>query len=413
MAIPAGVIFMWVGAHADIPAGWSRETTLDGLYTKGTADGVNPNVTGGAATHTHTSPAHDHAMGNHVHVMDIAAAGNDGSASSETGLCAANQHDHTNYNSGNPNNVVVGTTAATYAAMANDPPNYEVIFIKPDAPVAGLANLAVGFSETNDLLGFTFCNGTGSPDLRNLYLKGAAALGDAGGTGGTYTNTHTITHAHTQSHGHIAATSGGATTGRQETSGTGCVAKSHTHSVALPANTTATGDTVLSLVTTETVEPSYCKLVPIQNNTGSARQVKGLIGMWLGTLANIPSGWAEVAGMREYYVKCANTADEFSNTGGSNTHTHANQAHLHSNIDHGHTFTTNLTHASAYDNKDPDFSAQDSTAVHAGATIPNTNYALSSNNTEANSSSNEPSYRTVAFIKLEKIGGATFLENFM
>ena len=57
-SVPNGVIFIWTGTNASIPTGWERVTTLDGRYIKATANAVNPNVTGGNATHTHTSTAH-------------------------------------------------------------------------------------------------------------------------------------------------------------------------------------------------------------------------------------------------------------------------------------------------------------------------------------------------------------------
>ena len=58
MNIKNGIIFIWTGTNASIPTGWSRVTSMDDKYLKGTANGVNPNVDGGATTHTHTSPTH-------------------------------------------------------------------------------------------------------------------------------------------------------------------------------------------------------------------------------------------------------------------------------------------------------------------------------------------------------------------
>src|SRR3990172_4317138 len=65
--IAPNVIIIWPGTNASIPAGFSRETSLDDKYPKATADGVDPDVTGGTATHTHTSPAHAHTMISHSH----------------------------------------------------------------------------------------------------------------------------------------------------------------------------------------------------------------------------------------------------------------------------------------------------------------------------------------------------------
>lgn len=61
-SLPAGVIVMWSGLLANIPAGWGLcdgspgRPDLRGMFIKGSAAGVDPGVTGGAATHNH--PAH-------------------------------------------------------------------------------------------------------------------------------------------------------------------------------------------------------------------------------------------------------------------------------------------------------------------------------------------------------------------
>ena len=52
-SIPSGVIIIWPGDDDDIPSGWDSETSLDTIFAKGTANGVNPDVTGGATTHIH------------------------------------------------------------------------------------------------------------------------------------------------------------------------------------------------------------------------------------------------------------------------------------------------------------------------------------------------------------------------
>lgn len=414
MAIAAGIIFVWPLTHAGIPDGWERETSLDAKYPKGTALATDPNDTGGAATHTHTSTAHNHTMANHVHTIAITAATGSGSTTAgSSGTSTRKGHTHATFNSGNPSSVTVGTTAVTYAAMANDPPYHEVIFIKPSNPVAGLADDGICFVDTSSTLGFTFCNGSNdTPDLRNKYLKGAAALGDAGGTGGSLTNIHTINHAHTVSHVHSAATSGGSTTNVTNHDVGGGPNHTHTHSVTLPASTTATGTTSVSLTTAETVEPAYEKLIPVQNKTGNTLESVGMIGMWLGTLANIPSGWSEVPRLRGKHLKCANTTSEAGTTGGANTHTHAAQNHAHTGISHTHTYSTNLTHLNTQNTEGSGATREDAAAIHAGATINTTTYSLNNGSTSGASSSNEPAYRTVVFIKLTNIiSGGAFLFN--
>ena len=62
----AGIIIAWPGTVASIPAGWTRVTALDGRYPKMVAAAAEPGTTGGAPTHTHTSPVHGHTTA-HTH----------------------------------------------------------------------------------------------------------------------------------------------------------------------------------------------------------------------------------------------------------------------------------------------------------------------------------------------------------
>ena len=77
--IPAGIIAMWSGTLATVPAGWALCDGQNGTpdlrdrFVMGAAAGANPGATGGAASHTHaahtgvishthpiTDPGHDH-----------------------------------------------------------------------------------------------------------------------------------------------------------------------------------------------------------------------------------------------------------------------------------------------------------------------------------------------------------------
>lgn len=415
--IAASVILIWTGTNASIPAGWVRAPELDSRFPKGASAGIDPNVTGGAPTHTHTSPAHSHAMNSHVHVIQIASAlGGTPATASATGITAEYHHGHAPFNSGGVSgSYTVSSVAVTYAAYSNDPPYYEVIYIKKSAGWGGIPNGVVGLcddsafvNDTDKWRNFYQCDGNNStPNLTDKYLKGATASGDSGGTGGALTNAHSIDHAHTQSHAHDGATSGPALTSRQDAGGSGYVLASHTHSITLPANTTATGTTSIPLSQSETVEPAYKKLMAIQNRAGTTiTPPKGIIGMWVGALSTIPVGWLLCDGnngtidMRDKYLKITNTPAHIGNTGGANSHTHAAQSHGHGNIAHNHINSTPITHTGAIGRADPDGQAEPSNATHAGSTQSDVNYVLANSNTTADSASNEPQYLTVAFIKL-------------
>ena len=62
-SLPAGIIVMWSGLLANIPSGWllcdgtGGTPDLRSRFIKGAAAGVDPGVTGGAATHTHAGHA--------------------------------------------------------------------------------------------------------------------------------------------------------------------------------------------------------------------------------------------------------------------------------------------------------------------------------------------------------------------
>lgn len=424
------VILIWSGTNANIPSGWERVTALSesgggSYYPKGTANGVNPNGTGGSATHTHTSSTHVHTMANHTHTVTInAATGTVHTNCSATPEAAAENHTHAATASGNPASVSVEAVAVTYGAFSSDPPYFEVIYIKPSTQtnfipdnVIFLWDSATAPTESS----FKFCNGGDSTtDLRNKYLKGAANT-NAGATGGTTENVHAIDHDHDVSHTHASATSGGSQQCR-DSQGTGtCMACAHTHAFTLAACTTGTATDDLDCTCVETVEPAYTKLMAYQNKAGvSRRPVRGVIGLWLGTLANIPSNWKLCDGaggttdMRGRHLKITADSSELADTGGSNTHTHASVNHTHAAVSHitGHT-TGNLTHTSS--NLQPDGSGGNlvrSDAVHTTSVSTET-YALNAGGTTAESSNNEPTYRTVAFIKLVAIYGGAFLLNML
>src|SRR3990167_4220179 len=95
MAVPVGVKFLWFGTNASIPANYSRDTSFDSRYFKGTAAGVDPAVTGGATTHTHTSNAHNHTQNAHNHTVTLGNAVNNVIAATGGVNVANNSHNHT------------------------------------------------------------------------------------------------------------------------------------------------------------------------------------------------------------------------------------------------------------------------------------------------------------------------------
>ena len=429
MRIPNNVVIIWTGTHAGIPSGWTRETTLDSTYIKATAVSTDPNITGGATTHTHTSPTHTHTLGAHTHTYTLTALAEGEDPQNRTDqlvndLLENNSHSHTG-TSGASNGGTTATTAVTYGSFSTDPPYTTVIYIKSSGGAYVKAGCIMLTSSTSSFTGWQLSDGTnGSVDIRNKYLKGAATGADAGGTGGTYTNSHDITHTHTtNTHTHDAANSAATANGSKRDSGNNAPAgvdAGHVHSVTLGAGTQALNQNTDTLVTAETVEPAYKKLVALYS-TSSTTVYKGMIGMWLGTLVTIPGGWILCDGtngttdMRGQFLKIANTTGEIGNTGGSNTHTHAAQSHSHtSNGTHTHAVTSDA-HVASTTAKRRDSGIQPFKVggSHAASTSDAGTGTYASSTTTADSSDNQPAFRTVAFIQLNSSSSAGFLLNFV
>lgn len=406
-SIPANVIFVWTGTNATIPGGWSRETTLDDKHAKAWGT-ENPNTTGGAATHTHTSPGHSHALGAHTHTYTTNTVGPSGNTTGAGGgSVAIGSHNHTG-TSGAISGGTTNVTAVTYGAVSNDPPYRKVIFIKASAG-AQLATNTVALYNSNT----PPSNWSNVSELQGRYLKGSGAGADAdlATDNGSSTNSHDITHTHTtNTHTHAAANTNNASmTGRDSQAGT-YVTNTHAHSATLGAGTQAINQNTDTLVTSETVEPAYAILQAIKKGASGVKEI-GIIGLWLGTVATIPQGWIVCDGtnstkdLRDKFIKIGDPAGA---NGGANTHTHAAQAHSHTGSGtHTHSGTTGTSLNLVGTNNTGTTSVPDhshSFTSDAGSA----NYAAA--NTTADSSANQPSYRTAAYIQFQKeISNGTFL----
>jgi len=403
--IQENVIIPFDGDHADIPAGFVRETSLDGLYPKGSADGVNPNVTGGNSTHTHTSPTHTHTLAGHTHTgatpsqsfpNDNGLAGHD-----YQGMKSAHAHNYTT--SSGISGGTTNDTAVTYSTISNDPPYYTVIFIKATGNTT-IPNNAMVLKEGTSRTDLIFH--TSSADK---FLKGAATSANAGSTGGSTTNVHSVTHTHTtNTHTHSNFTTALPAENRAGSDGgTGHSQYIHTHTGTTAAGTQAINSYSTDFTCAETVQPAYKKINAFKNESGSSvTPAVGDIGLWLGTLANIPIGWNLCDGtnntpdMRSKFLKINSSATTTS-TGGSNTHSHAAKSHTHtSSGSHTHTVTFsndtgNVDNGSSEDSDH--LRAHGHNSDTSSATAPT--YAAT--NITANSSNNEPEYRTVAYIQYE------------
>lgn len=411
MNVNPDVILIYPLTHATIPDRFVRETDLDNKYIKGSDDGTLGY--GGNTTHSHNTTAnHGHTLNAHSHSVTIGAGtgGADETGSGADGSIVV-AHNHSGGTTTGTTGGSLSSVSGVYASVSNDPPYKTVIFIKSLGSYF-VPDDVCGFWDSATLPnGFSFCNGSnGTPDYRNLFLKGANTDANAGSTGGSLYNSHTLTHTHSvSSHGHSGGTTGSAT-GTQQDSKTGSELQpySHTHtwSVNDATDTITSSDPVLSC--TEEVQPLYKKLALIQNTSGDVIEPPiGFIGVYRGTEATIPVGWTRYTDMDGYYVKICNTLDEIGNTGGSNTHSHSNDTHTHSGS-HNHG-ANNLTHSSSLGTDGGGVYSASSTTSHS-VSVSTQSTTYSTETTSSDSASNEPEYEEVFFIKkIANINGGAYL----
>ena len=410
MAIPSGVIVGWPSTAASIPSGWTRETTLDARFTKGTAAAVDPAVNGGSATHVHTSPTHTHSVGSHTHTGAVSGAPNysvgiDGTAGNSISL---DTHGHTSPTTG-ADTGTSGTNGSSWGSTSSDPANYVVIWIKSDGTPVGIPANAVAFWNNATLPP----SWTQPVSGKNAFLKGAAAAGDGGGTGGGGSHTHTDTaHLHTVgSHAaHTSGTSGGpSVTDISGSGGNSASNTTHTHSTSISASAANTGSTASAATAGTTHEPEWYKLVIVSNGTGADSAPTNIIAGWLGTLASIPAGWVLCDGtlgtpdLRGKFIKGVDATSEIGNTGGTAGHDHTDPA--------GHTHTTAHTHPvnftiSSGDGvnitgiiQDGAGSAHTHSTGTSGSGGPTSGSTVKTVDTTADT---QPAFRTVAYIQLQE-----------
>ncbi len=421
--IPSGVILIWGSTNATIPAGWTRETTLDTRYPKAWSAGVAPNNTGGANTHTHTG-SHTHTSNSHTHTyttthstLDSALDGGwmDNPAD---GIAAG--HDHNVYGTNTSGALTGGglqSTTVTWASVNQEPPYYTVIFIKSSSGFASLtAGVCGHYHGSNIPGGWYYCDGSNStPDLRNRYLKGASAGGNSGSTGGGTSHNHTLNHTHTvTAHSHASAYS---TAGNHEylhrDSRYGDLsypasAFNHVHLASFGNTASSIAGYVGSSGSSTTVEIAYKKLGVIQNNGGDV--ALGLVGLWLGSAGSLPDNWVLCDGsngtpdLRDKFVKIGSSLANNSETGGANTHTHTAVSHTHSATGtHSHTCSLAADAGSVgayYNNRGASYEGY-SPRTHAHTSENNslTTEVFANSNISADTVSNQPAYTTVAYIR--------------
>ena len=415
----ANIILPYNGNNATIPSLWSRITDLDAKLAKAWG-AQNPNLTGGADQHSHTSSAHAHSeTDSHGHYVTYQASGSCASYGGSPNQDAIAQCNH-NHSASTITTRTGGNASDTIAypsvAGNNLPPYHEVIFLKA-AVGATLKQNHLVFSDVNETpIGWNIPDGAGGrPDMRNRYLRGAGTGADAGTQAGALTHQHDLSHSHYTVHSHDGR-SGGDDNHPTRTNGGGSggnKTNSHDHGVHLN-DVGITTDTYSGSVTSGAIEPAYIKLLTLLNS-GTGVLKKGMIAMYLDDNTNLPPGWILCDGrqwtdktrytrdLRNKFIKIAVDGTEIGNTGGSNTHDHpASNSHSHSQSGaHAHSGYTDSQGGGAPSGGSTSPSAHN----HGLNSVGNNNATLTwdSATMTGESVDNQPAYRTVSYIQLERV----------
>jgi hypothetical protein len=315
VSLSPSLIFLWPSTAGTIPSGWARETVLDGLYpfvTDSASDDAG--TVGGFSTHDHVIIGHRHGISGGA-AVGTTTENNGGS----TYNLATATHTHANKLSSLSSASVTGSTT-------NNPVHIDVIFIKPaDGARIGVPNGAWAFCDTLPT-GWSVAS-----DAVDKFIRGAVASGDANLTpSGTNTHTHTDLHEHATRSSSAATGTTSKVYGNSITAPPGANA-SHFHNVYLDFNDPGMGDSGVDDL------PSWEKLAVVQNDTGSPSIPTGLLALYLGLVANIPTGWERFDLTAGYEFLLGSALVDVGTVGGGSlqggilyyTHTHTPVAHDH------------------------------------------------------------------------------------
>jgi hypothetical protein len=400
--ISSDMIIMWLGNHADIPAGYERVTSLDGYFIKGWGSEA-PNTTGGSAGHSHTSPAHTHTLNHHTHTYDASGSVNDtGNDNGENGELSAKGHSHTNklFDSTSGGNLV---DAVSYASVNWEPLHQRLIFIKPTTATAFIPADALLISDKTSLKpGWEHDTSVGA-----RFLKGADTEANPS-QAGSDTHEHAINHTHSVvSHTHQGRLQYTSNDSKASNWSGSDPASNHEHYVYFASTNLSSSAYVGNAGSADTgIEPAHKKVRLIKNNAGK------LVGMPIGgivlslTLTEAPKHWAMKTELQNVFIKITNENAEILTSGGNNTHSHAaSNSHTHTDTTgaHTHTATTsgwfgNLGGNTGTGSK----TASTSDHRHNISNVSTNTATWQATTVQADPTTWQPPYRTVSFLELLK-----------
>lgn len=273
--VPAGGEILWYGIASSVPSGWAIDSFCANVFVRGAAAGAATNTPASDNSHTHTNPSATGSQASHTHPI---GGGNTGSSSGTnevyptSNINSAPAHSHTISSGTSGSGGGHSHTLSAAALAAAFPPYAQMYWIKATldsaVPVGGILMWDNVIASRPG--GFEICNGaSGTPDLRDKFVYGAAVDGELGATGGAETHTHTNansgsagSHTHSLSVGTGAAPSNNNVSGYD--GGTTVAAGGHTHTVSGTSDADADHSHTLSNSGNGTSLPAYLKLYFIQ-----------------------------------------------------------------------------------------------------------------------------------------------------
>lgn len=362
MSIAAGIIVGFPDTVANLPgAGWSRQTALDGKHPKQIPNSsTDPGTQGGSAQHHHSEGSHNHTIA-HTHITGTNTAASSGTAqdtASGTPDAAQDAHVHSigvvatpaAPNDVSGDGVNPDGSAITTDNKDNDPARWDTIWIESNGTPTIIPTGAILYWNNATLPP----SWTQPANGKDKFLRGAAAAGDGGGTGGGTSHTHAGNHHHSSTHFHPSGTTGNGPNLSNSNTTTNNLVATDTHSHTYDVQSNNFGNSQDQPITTTgaaTPEPPWIKLAIIQSP--GAALVSGMIALWRGLLANIPTDWILCNGSngtpnlcQGLFVKGCNLLSELLATGGTTTHGHtAGGTHTHTGwtATHTHGLTINAT----------------------------------------------------------------------
>lgn len=337
--LPADARLFHIGDHADISLGWSRDVDYDDRFFQ--VD--NSTFTAPANTdneHFHTLTDHTHIQDPHVHTIPL--SGRTVGASKNTGSgntfgAPAVDHKHASFTSAIATITYQNATGLTSELGSDDgkPEFVRIIVIKPDKAGQDIPKDMICFSDQSSLDSFSSVAA-----LNNKFMHGMTTGGDAGGTGGALEHFHIVlSHFHVPNvHSHPAQVVGNATSQGVGSAQAQQITISAHHTLALNVLISNNSDGKLITSSSESSEPEWIKLIPMQNTTGIASTPDGAIVGYVGNASTLEAGWELVAEAFDRQIKCTTTVAEIGNTGGVLEHSHS--------FIHNHTITGDHDHDS-------------------------------------------------------------------